>query len=104
MIVRIVTVNVKAGREADFEDVARRNHEGSVAEAGVLRFDVLKDRETPGRYYLYEAYRDEAATRAHKETAHYAAFKEAAADLMEGQRTSVACEVVEPAEESAWEC
>ena len=102
MFVRIITVNVKAGKEAEFEEITRKNHEGSVAEPGVLRFDVLKDRDTPGRYYLYEVYRDEAATRAHKETAHYAAFKEAAVDLMEGERSSVACDVVAPIDESAW--
>ncbi len=102
MIVRIITVHVKPGKEAAFEEATRRNHEGSLQEPGVLRFDVLKDRDTPHRYYLYEVYRDEAATRAHKETAHYAAWKEAAPDFVEGERTSVACDVVAPTSESQW--
>ncbi|NBB90620.1 MAG: antibiotic biosynthesis monooxygenase [Spirochaetes bacterium] len=102
MIVRIITVNVKPGKESAFEEATKRNHEGSLQEPGVLRFDVLKDRDTPRRYYLYEVYRDEAATRAHKETAHYAAWKEAAPDFVEGERASVACDVVAPEEENAW--
>ena len=102
MIVRIITVNVKPGKEAAFEEATRKNHEGSLQEPGVLRFDVLKDRDTPQRFYLYEVYRDEAATRAHKETAHYAAWKEAAPDFVEGERVSVSCDVVAPTDESAW--
>lgn len=102
MIVRIITVDVKPGKEAAFEEATTANHEGSVQEPGVLRFDVLKDRDTPGRYYIYEAYRDEAATKAHKETAHYAAWKEAAADFMQGDRSSVACDVVAPTDEGEW--
>jgi autoinducer 2-degrading protein len=102
MIVRIITINVKPGKEGAFEEATKKNHERSLQEPGVLRFDVLKDRETPGRYYLYEVYRDEAATSAHKETAHYKAWKEAAPDFVEGERTSVACDVVAPRDEAAW--
>ncbi len=102
MIVRIITVRVKAGREQEFEKITTANHEGSLQEPGVFRFDVLRDNDRPGTYYLYEAYRDEAATLAHKETAHYHAWKEAVSDLLVGDRASVACSVVAPAEESAW--
>ena len=102
MIVRIITVRVKAGREQQFEKVTTANHYGSVQESGVLRFDVLRDNENPGTYYLYEAYRDEAATRAHKETEHYHAWKDAVSDLLVGDRASVACSVVAPADLSSW--
>lgn len=102
MIVRIITVKVKPGREADFEAATLSNHEGSIAEPGVLRFDVLRDENKPSTYYLYEAYRDEAATAAHKQTAHYATWKDAVADMLDGDRTSVACSVVAPTDESSW--
>jgi quinol monooxygenase YgiN len=39
-----------------------------------VRFDVLQQADDPTRFVLYEAYRDTAATVAHKETAHYAAW------------------------------
>ncbi|TVQ23225.1 MAG: antibiotic biosynthesis monooxygenase [Spirochaetaceae bacterium] len=96
MIVRIVTVRVRSGTEAAFEAATVDNHRGSIAEPGVLRFDVLKDADSPGTYYLYEAYIDEKATRAHKETAHYNTWRVAVADLLDGDRTSVACSVVAP--------
>jgi autoinducer 2-degrading protein len=102
MIVRIITVNVKPGAEEAFEKATVRNHHGSVQEAGVLRFDVLKDREKAGTYYLYEAYVDETATVAHKETPHYHTWKADVADLLVGERTSVSCSVVAPAEADAW--
>jgi autoinducer 2-degrading protein len=102
MVVRIVTVKVKAGQEAAFEQATQRNHEGSVQEPGVLRFDVLKDAADPGTYYLYEVYRSEEATEAHKETAHYREWKAAVADMMDGPRSSVTCNVVAPEAESAW--
>ncbi len=102
MIVRIITVKVKPGREADFEAATVRNHEGSIAEPGVLRFDVLRDENNPGTYYLYEAYRNEQATVAHKETEHYATWKSSVGDLVDGDRTSVACSVVAPSEPSSW--
>lgn len=102
MVVRIITVNVKAGREADFEEKTRANHLGSIAEAGVLRFDVLKDADAPGTYYLYEVYRDQEATVAHKETEHYHAWKAGVADLLAGDRTSVTCTPIAPTESKDW--
>ncbi len=102
MIVRIITVRVRKGREQDFEAATIANHEGSIQESGVLRFDVLRDGDSPGVYYLYEAYRDEAATVAHKKTDHYQQWKSAVAEMLEGERTSVACSVVAPADPQAW--
>lgn len=102
MIVRIITARVKSGMEADFEAATTKNHEGSVAEPGVLRFDVLRDEGNPGVYYLYEAYRDQAATVAHKETGHYKVWRQAVADMLEGERASVACAVVAPADPEGW--
>tara|TARA_B100000614_G_scaffold166332_2_gene148165 strand:- start:28 stop:348 length:321 start_codon:yes stop_codon:yes gene_type:complete len=102
MIVRIITIRVKAGSEQEFERLTTENHEASLTEPGVLRFDVLKDTASPGTYYLYEAYRDEAATYAHKETDHYHHWKEHVAPLMDGDRVSVATTPVAPMTEGAW--
>ncbi|MFP4153884.1 MAG: antibiotic biosynthesis monooxygenase [Alkalispirochaeta sp.] len=102
MIVRIITVHVKPGAEATFEELTRANRLGSLGEPGVLRFDVLKDEDTPGTYYLYEVYRDVEATTAHKETAHYHTWKNGVADLLAGERTSATCSPVAPVELSAW--
>ncbi|MFP4114056.1 MAG: antibiotic biosynthesis monooxygenase [Spirochaetales bacterium] len=103
MIVRIITVRVKPGHERAFEEATVRNHEGSIREPGVLRFDVLRDENNPGAYYLYEAYRDESATVAHKETEHYNDWKRAVEPFMDGDRGSVACSVVAPTAPEAWQ-
>ncbi|MFP4431649.1 MAG: putative quinol monooxygenase [Spirochaetaceae bacterium] len=102
MIVRFVTVRVKPGSEADFEAATVKNHRGSVAEPGCLRFDVLKDASEEGLYYLYEVYRDEAATAAHKETAHYQEWRDAVTPMMAADRASVAGVPIVPREETAW--
>lgn len=102
MIVRIVTVQIKPGYEQAFEDATVANHRGSVREPGVLRFDVLKDGSARGRYYIYEVYRDDEATVAHKETEHYQVWRDTIADYMEGDRSSAKCSVVAPRDEMAW--
>lgn len=103
MIVRFITVEVRPGQEEAFETATKENHRGSILEPGVLRFDVLKDAENPGRYYLYEAYRDEEATAAHKETDHYKRWKREVAEYMAGDRSSITCEVIAPADTKKWQ-
>lgn len=102
MIVRFITVEVRPGKEEAFEKATKVNHRESLQEPGILRFDVLKDSETPGRYYLYEVYRDEDATKSHKETKHYAEWKREVAEYVAGDRSSVTCDVVAPVDEKLW--
>ena len=59
-----------------------QNAAASRDEAGIDRFDVLTDRTDPHHIVLVEVYRDEAAAAAHKETAHYARWRDAVADMM----------------------
>lgn len=96
MIVRIVTIQVKKDFIEQFETETRLNHEGSVREPGVLRFDVLRDPETLGSYVLYEVYRDQEANEAHKHTSHYARWKKAVQEWMVTPRASTAYEVIAP--------
>lgn len=103
MIVRFVTARVKPGHEKPFEEATVKNHHGSVREPGCLRFDVLKDTSMEGTYYLYEVYKDEAATDAHKETEHYRSWREAVAPMMAADRESVSGTPVVPTDPAAWE-
>lgn len=89
MYVTIVYVHVKPERVRDFVEASRLNHEAAVNEPGNLRFDVLQSAEDPTRFVLYEAYRDEAASKAHKETAHYLVWRDAVADWMAEPRKGV---------------
>ncbi|MGD0018584.1 MAG: antibiotic biosynthesis monooxygenase [Candidatus Limnocylindrales bacterium] len=89
MYVTLVHVHVKPEHVADFIESIRANHEGSVREPGNLRFDILQSVDDPTRFIAYEAYRDEASATAHKETPHYLAWRDQAADWMVEPRVGV---------------
>jgi (4S)-4-hydroxy-5-phosphonooxypentane-2,3-dione isomerase len=82
MFVTLVHVHVLPEHVTDFIEATRPNHVGAVAEPGCLRFDVLQASDDPTRFVLYEAYRDASAAAAHKETAHYLAWKTVVAGWM----------------------
>jgi len=82
MHVTLVHVHVKPEAIPAFIEACRLNHEGSTAEPGNRRFDILQDASDRGHFVLYEAYVDEASALAHKQTAHYAAWRDAVADMM----------------------
>jgi autoinducer 2-degrading protein len=82
MHVTLVHVRVKAEHVPDFIAATRANHEASVREPGNRRFDVLQAPDDPTRFILYEAYATKADASAHKETAHYAAWRDAVAGWM----------------------
>jgi len=86
MHVTLVYVSVKSGHIDDFIEATRRNHEASVLEAGNRRFDVLQSSGDPTQFVLYEAYASLADAQAHKQTAHYLAWRDAVADWMAAPR------------------
>lgn len=86
MHVTLVEVRVKPDRVDDFIAATRDNHEGSVAEPGNRRFDVLQDPADPTRFLLYEAYASAADAAAHKETAHYRRWRDRVAEMMAAPR------------------
>jgi len=90
MHVTLVHVTVKPGHIDDFIEATRRNHEASVQEPGNRRFDVLQSSDDPGDFVLYEAYASAGDAQAHKQTAHYLAWRDAVADWMAAPRRGVA--------------
>ena len=89
MHVTLVHVCVKPGHIDDFIEATRKNHEASVQEPGNRRFDVLQSADDPAGFVLYEAYASAADAAAHKETAHYLAWREAVAGWMAQPRRGV---------------
>lgn len=102
MIVRIIHVQVKQEYRNEFEAATQKNHEHSIREPGILRFDLVRDTEEPGHYVLYEVYTSEEATASHKETAHYAEWKRAVEPMMSAPRESASFEAVLPSFPEAW--
>jgi autoinducer 2-degrading protein len=60
-----------------------------VHEAGNRRFDVLQDSEDEGRFILYEAYATAEDAAAHKQTPHYAEWRDTVAEMMAEPRKGV---------------
>ncbi len=87
----IVHVHVQVNPESvgAFIEATIENARNSIQEPGIARFDVIQQTGEPTRFVLEEVYRDEAATQAHKETAHYAKWRDTVAGMMNGPRTSV---------------
>ena len=82
MHVTLVHVRVRPEDVDAFIAATRANHQDSVTEPGNRRFDVLQTPDDPARFILYEAYATAADAAAHKETAHYLAWREAVAGMM----------------------
>ena len=89
MLIVHVHVEVKPESVAAFIDATIENARNSVQEPGIARFDVVQQIDDPTRFVLVEAYRDEAATKTHKETGHYARWRDTVAPMMSAPRTSV---------------
>ena len=102
MLVVHVQVHVDPDRVPDFLTATQLNHAASLAEPGVLRFDVVQDQADPGHFVLVEVYRDEHAAADHKATPHYAVWRDAVAELMVRPRESTKFSAVHPAQESGW--
>ncbi len=82
MFVQLVHIRIKPGKVAEFFDVFKENFDGTRNEPGNYRFDVLQDPEDENHFVIYEAFEDEAAVDAHRQTDHYKATVEGLRDLM----------------------
>jgi len=102
MLVVHVHARIRPGRTGDFLAATEVNARASLAEPGVLRFDVLQDQADPAHVVLVEAYHDAEASAAHKLTPHYAIWRDAVADMMAEPRESVRYAAVYPADSQGW--
>jgi (4S)-4-hydroxy-5-phosphonooxypentane-2,3-dione isomerase len=89
MVIVHVHVHVKPESVADFRKVTIENARASVEESGIARFDIVQQQEDETRFVLVEVYRTPDAPAAHKETAHYAKWRDAVANMMAEPRQSV---------------
>ncbi len=89
MLVVHVFVHVHADQVEAFTTATLDNARASVQEAGIARFDVIQQLDDPTRFVLVEVYRTEQAPAQHKETAHYARWRDTVAPMMASPRQSV---------------
>lgn len=98
MLIIHVFARVKPEHVDAFRAACIGNASQSVREPGIARFDVMQDASDPTRFVLSEVYRDDQAPARHKETAHYAAWRDAVAGMMAEPRSSVRYTAVFPAD------
>jgi (4S)-4-hydroxy-5-phosphonooxypentane-2,3-dione isomerase len=89
MLIIHVHVHVKPEFIEAFRDASVENARHSVEEPGIARFDVIQQAGDPARFVLVEIYRSVEATAQHKETAHYAKWRDTVAPMMAEPRTAV---------------
>lgn len=89
MLIVHVHVHVKPEWVDAFKEATLANARASVQEPGVARFDVVQQQDDPTRFVLVEVYRDAEAPAAHKQTPHYARWRDTVAPMMAEPRSSV---------------
>jgi len=76
MLVVHVLVHVKPDSVEAFKAASVENARHSVQEPGIARFDVIQQQDDPTRFVLVEVYRTAADPARHKETVHYATWRD----------------------------
>jgi quinol monooxygenase YgiN len=89
MLIVHVHARVKPECVEAFKKICVENARNSVKEPGIARFDVVQQADDPTRFVLVEVYRTADAPAKHKETAHYATWRDTVAPMMAEPRTSV---------------
>jgi quinol monooxygenase YgiN len=99
-----VHCRVKPDQADAFREATLANARASVQEPGILRFDVLEQEGAPDRFLLVEVYRTAEDPARHKETAHYATWRDTVAEMMAEPRSSVKFAPAFPTSEAGWAC
>ncbi|MHC4884586.1 MAG: antibiotic biosynthesis monooxygenase [Planctomycetota bacterium] len=102
MYVVSVAVEIKAEYREAFLNATLDNAHHTRLEPGNLRFDVLASQENPSQFMLYEVYRDESGMAAHKETEHYARWRETVEVMMAIPRVGTKYDSIYPEALEAW--
>jgi autoinducer 2-degrading protein len=99
MLILHVFVHVKPEFVDAFKQATIENAQNSVREPGIARFDVIQQLDDPTRFLLVEVYRTPDDPAKHKETAHYAKWRDTVAEMMAEPRSSVKYDNVFPDDE-----
>src|SRR6187402_1669604 len=99
MFIVHVDVWVKTESIDAFVEATKHNAAASLREPGIARFDLIQDQSDAAHFQLLEVYRSEAAPAAHKQTAHYATWRETVEPMMARPRASVKFDSVFPGDE-----
>lgn len=97
-----VHVDVKPEFVEPFRMATIENARNSVQEPGIARFDVIQNAEDPTRFVLVEVYRTAEDPLRHKETAHYAHWRDTVTHMMAEPRTGIKYNSIFP-DDQGWD-
>lgn len=100
MQIVLVHVHVKPEFVEAFKQASVDNASNSVQEAGIARFDVIQQTDDPTKFILVEVYKTTESQTAHKETAHYARWRDLVAEMMAEPRRGIKYANVFPTDEN----
>ena len=99
MLIVHIHVWVKTEFVEAFKQATIENARKSLQEPGFARFDVMQRSDDPTRFVLVEAYRSSDAPARHKETAHYAVWRDTCEKMLVEPRTRAIYSNIYPADE-----
>jgi autoinducer 2-degrading protein len=103
MLANLIKVRIKPEKRQRFLEAIEVDALGSERdEPGCLRFHVLQSDEDENVYYFYEVYKDDAALESHRQMPHYAVWRSAAAEALDGPTEATRTHTVFPADNEYW--
>jgi autoinducer 2-degrading protein len=99
MFIAHIQIRVKPEFLEPFRQATFANARASLQEPGIARFDILQQADDPTRFVFIEVYRNVEASAAHKETAHYAIWRDTVAPMMAEPRSNVKYANIFPGDE-----
>jgi quinol monooxygenase YgiN len=102
MVIVHVYAHVKPEHIEEFREASLENARESLKEPGVARFDLVQEVDDPTRFALLEVYRTEADPAKHKETAHYARWRDTVESMLAEPRSRTKYRNVAP-DDAGWE-
>jgi quinol monooxygenase YgiN len=102
MFIVHVFVHVKPESVEDFKKATIENAESSIKEPGIALFDVIQEQDDPTRFVLVEVYRTPNDPAKHKDTPHYAKWRDSVASMMAEPRSSIKYMNIFP-DEKGWD-
>jgi quinol monooxygenase YgiN len=96
-----VSIKVKEAAIHAFREATKQNAENSVLEEGVVRFDVLQQKDDATKFMLVEIYRSTDDQAKHRLTDHFKKWREDVAELIAEPYTIITYENVYP-EDYGW--
>jgi (4S)-4-hydroxy-5-phosphonooxypentane-2,3-dione isomerase len=101
MLIVHVFVHVKQEFIEAFKEASVENAKNSLHEPGIARFDIIQQPDDLKKFVLVEVYRTKDDPAKHKETAHYAKWRDTVAPMMAEPRTSIKYTNIFP-DEKGW--